>query len=85
MCEQMETVLHHIAAREKFHLPDEAAQAIVADSNGNMRKAVLVFEALKMQSSTSASEPDDPSISERRRRTPVHSASPQGTSPSLHW
>ncbi|OCH94388.1 P-loop containing nucleoside triphosphate hydrolase protein [Obba rivulosa] len=48
--QEMEKVLQHVATREKFHLPDEAAHAIVTDSGGNMRKAVLVFEALKMQS-----------------------------------
>ncbi|TFY55498.1 hypothetical protein EVG20_g9295 [Dentipellis fragilis] len=30
-------------------IPDEAAEEIIKDSNGNMRKAILVFEALKMQ------------------------------------
>lgn len=30
-------------------IPEEAADDIVKDSNGNMRKAILVLEALKMQ------------------------------------
>ncbi len=40
----------HVAKKEKFHLPSEAAQEIIQDSNGNLRKALLVLEALKMQS-----------------------------------
>lgn len=47
----MEDCLMYVAKKEKFHLPPEAAQEIIQDSNGNLRKALLVLEALKMQSS----------------------------------
>ena len=47
---KMSTVLRHVAKRERFDLPDEACSAIVGDSGGNLRKALLVLEALKMQS-----------------------------------
>ncbi|KAJ7227353.1 P-loop containing nucleoside triphosphate hydrolase protein [Mycena pura] len=47
---EMETVLTHVAKRAYFDLPPEVAQDIIKDSGGNMRKAVLVLEALKMQS-----------------------------------
>ena len=47
---QMQIVLEHVAKKLKFDLPEEASQQIADDSNGNMRKALLVFEALKMQS-----------------------------------
>ncbi|PWN18692.1 putative RFC5-DNA replication factor C, 40 kd subunit [Microstroma glucosiphilum] len=47
---QMTSVLHHVAKKEKFHLPDNVAAQIYADSGGNLRKAVLVLEALRMQS-----------------------------------
>jgi replication factor C subunit 3/5 len=46
----MTSVLHHVAKKEKFHLPDNVAAQIYADSGGNLRKAVLVLEALRMQS-----------------------------------
>lgn len=46
----MGAVLAHVAKKERFGLPPEAAQEIVADSNGNLRKALLVLEALRMQS-----------------------------------
>jgi replication factor C subunit 3/5 len=46
----METVLAFVAKRERFDLPPDAAKEIINDSNGNMRKAVLILEALKMQS-----------------------------------
>ncbi|KAF7312524.1 AAA domain-containing protein [Mycena indigotica] len=48
--DEMTAVLTHVAKRAYFDLPPEAAQEIVSDSNGNMRKAILVLEALKMQS-----------------------------------
>lgn len=47
---QMQIVLEHVAKKLKFDLPEEASQHIAEDSGGNMRKALLVFEALKMQS-----------------------------------
>lgn len=43
-------MLDNVARRAGFTLPEEAAQKIVDDSGGNMRKAILVLEALKMQS-----------------------------------
>jgi replication factor C subunit 3/5 len=46
----MHQVLAHIAKKKKFDLPPEVAQEIIDDSGGNLRKAILVFEALKMQS-----------------------------------
>lgn len=45
----MGTVLTHVAKKERFHLPDAAREAIITESDGNLRKALLVFEALKMQ------------------------------------
>ncbi len=45
----MSAVLRHVAKKEKFHLPDEAAASIIEEANGNTRKAVLVLEALRMQ------------------------------------
>ncbi|KZV96548.1 P-loop containing nucleoside triphosphate hydrolase protein [Exidia glandulosa HHB12029] len=48
--DEMHAVLAHVAKKEKFDLPQSAAEQIVADANGNMRKAILVLEALKMQS-----------------------------------
>jgi len=47
---QMHAVLAHVAKKEKFDLPPAAAEQIISDANGNMRKAILVLEALKMQS-----------------------------------
>lgn len=46
----MQICLGYVARKEKFDLPDEASLEIVEDSNGNLRKAILVMEALKMQS-----------------------------------
>ncbi|KAI0052271.1 P-loop containing nucleoside triphosphate hydrolase protein [Auriscalpium vulgare] len=47
---EMKTVLEYVAQSARAgKIPDEAAEDIVRDSNGNMRKAILVFEALKMQ------------------------------------
>ncbi|KAN0090978.1 P-loop containing nucleoside triphosphate hydrolase protein [Tylopilus felleus] len=48
--EEMQTVLEHVAKKLKFDLPPEASLQIADDAAGNMRKALLVFEALKMQS-----------------------------------
>ena len=48
--EEMMSVLDHVARRVGFDLPPEAGEQIVADSGGNLRKAILVLEALKMQS-----------------------------------
>lgn len=46
----MQACLQHVAKKEKFDLPPDSAKDIVNDSNGNLRKALLVLEALKMQS-----------------------------------
>ncbi|KAF8071780.1 P-loop containing nucleoside triphosphate hydrolase protein [Lyophyllum atratum] len=48
--EEMEVVLNYVAKRAPFTLPPEAAKKIIDDSGGNLRKAILVLEALKMQS-----------------------------------
>jgi replication factor C subunit 3/5 len=47
----MYAVMAHVAKKERFDLPPDAAKEIAQDSNGNLRKALLVLEALKMQSS----------------------------------
>ncbi|KAK0523000.1 Replication factor C (RF-C) subunit [Tilletia horrida] len=47
---EMGTVLRHVAQREKFGVSDAVVEKIYADSKGNMRKALLVLEALRMQS-----------------------------------
>lgn len=46
----MEVVLKHVAKKEKFSLPEEASEEIIKNSEGNMRRALLIMEALKMQS-----------------------------------
>lgn len=46
---QMQTVLDFVGKREGFSIPEETVKLIAADANGNMRKAILVLEALKMQ------------------------------------
>lgn len=48
---KMQTVLQFVSKRAGFDLPPEAASKIIDDSGGNLRKAILVLEALKMQSS----------------------------------
>jgi replication factor C subunit 3/5 len=45
----MSKVLHHVAKKERFQLPASACDAIIESSSGNLRKALLVFEAMKMQ------------------------------------
>jgi len=48
---EMLTVLNHVAKRAGAgSIPEDVADQIIIDSNGNMRKAILVFEAMKMQS-----------------------------------
>jgi replication factor C subunit 3/5 len=42
-------VLKHVAKKEKFQLPDEVVHQIYGDCNGNLRKAILVLETLRMQ------------------------------------
>ncbi len=46
----MDSALRRVAKREKFDIPDEAAARIVKDAEGNLRRAILVLEAMKMQS-----------------------------------
>ncbi|KAG6882829.1 hypothetical protein C0992_010566 [Termitomyces sp. T32_za158] len=46
----MEVVLNYVAKRAPFTLPPEVGRKIIEDSGGNLRKAILVLEALKMQS-----------------------------------
>ncbi len=45
----MQTVLDHVAKREGFSIPEDTVKLIAEDANGNLRKALLVLEALKMQ------------------------------------
>lgn len=47
---EMDAALRYVASREKFDLDDSAATQIVENAGGNLRKAILVLEALKMQS-----------------------------------
>ena len=47
--EEIKTCLEYVAKKERFDLPPEAALEIAKDAGGNLRKAVLVLEALKMQ------------------------------------
>jgi replication factor C subunit 3/5 len=46
----MDVALRRVAKLEKFDLPDEAAARIIQDAKGNMRRAILVLESMKMQS-----------------------------------
>jgi hypothetical protein len=48
----MQKVLEYVARKAPvaFDLPPEVSAKIIADSGGNLRKAILVLEALKMQS-----------------------------------
>ena len=48
--EDMSRVLRHVAKREKFQLPDLISNEIVRYADGNMRKAILVLETLRVQS-----------------------------------
>lgn len=45
----MVTVLQYVKTKEKLQADDGVLREIAQDANGNMRKALLVFEALKMQ------------------------------------
>ncbi|WWC69290.1 uncharacterized protein I206_103228 [Kwoniella pini CBS 10737] len=47
--DEMTKVLQHVAKKERFGLPASASKSILASSQGNLRKALLVFEAMKMQ------------------------------------
>ncbi|KAI9509833.1 P-loop containing nucleoside triphosphate hydrolase protein [Russula earlei] len=56
--EEMLTVLNHVAKRAGAgSLPEDVADGIITDANGNMRKAILVFEAMKMQSPDLSNSP----------------------------
>lgn len=44
-------VLRSVGKKEGFDVPDKTAHDITEDADGNLRKALLVLEALKMQSS----------------------------------
>ncbi|KAG7451313.1 P-loop containing nucleoside triphosphate hydrolase protein [Guyanagaster necrorhizus] len=48
--EEMQSVMQYVSKRAGFDLPPEAGDKIIDDSGGNLRKAILVLEALKMQS-----------------------------------
>jgi len=49
--DEMLTVLNHVVKRAGAGSPPEdVTDQIITDANGNMRKAILVFEAMKMQS-----------------------------------
>lgn len=45
----MTKVLQHVAKKERFSLPETAIQSIITTSNGNLRKGLLVLEAMRMQ------------------------------------
>jgi hypothetical protein len=47
---QIKTVLAFVAEKVPFDLPPDVGGKIADDSNGNLRKAILVLEALKVQS-----------------------------------
>jgi replication factor C subunit 3/5 len=47
--DEMNGVLNHVAKKERFTLPSAAADQITAASEGNLRKALLVLEAMRMQ------------------------------------
>lgn len=43
-------VMQHVASRQNFRIDDDSViREIARDADGNLRKALLVFEALKMQ------------------------------------
>lgn len=45
----MSSVLNHVAKKERFTLPPSASDAIIEAADGNLRKALLVMEAMRMQ------------------------------------
>jgi replication factor C subunit 3/5 len=46
----MVKVMKYVASRQNFSISDEGViREIAQDAEGNLRKALLVFEALKMQ------------------------------------
>ncbi|KAL0067880.1 Replication factor C (RF-C) subunit [Marasmius tenuissimus] len=48
--DEMQAVLQHVSKRAGFDLPPDVAERIIGESDGNLRKAILCLEALKMQS-----------------------------------
>ncbi|KAF9267965.1 P-loop containing nucleoside triphosphate hydrolase protein [Marasmius fiardii PR-910] len=48
--DEMQKVMQHVSKRAGFDLPPEVADRIIEDSDGNLRRAILCLEALKMQS-----------------------------------
>ncbi|THH03244.1 hypothetical protein EW146_g10483 [Bondarzewia mesenterica] len=55
---EMRAVLKHVAECAGIpSIPDDVADEIIEDANGNMRKAILVLEALKMQTCVPFSTP----------------------------
>ncbi|CBQ70310.1 probable RFC5-DNA replication factor C, 40 KD subunit [Sporisorium reilianum SRZ2] len=48
--DEIKTVLTLVAKKERFSIPDTIQTQICDDCNGNLRKAMLVLEALRMQS-----------------------------------
>lgn len=47
--DEMAGVLNHVAKKERFNLPESAANQITRSCDGNLRKALLVLEAMRMQ------------------------------------
>ncbi|OXB38907.1 hypothetical protein LQV05_003971 [Cryptococcus neoformans] len=47
--DEMTKVLNYVAKKERFALPSSANNAVLETSQGNLRKALLVFEAMRMQ------------------------------------
>lgn len=66
---QMVEVLRSVGKKEGFDVPDKIAHDITEDANGNLRKALLVLEALKMQSSVLSSSLLIPAAADRAHRT----------------
>lgn len=46
---EMTTVLNHVAKKERFSLPESASSQVTQACDGNLRKALLVLEAMRMQ------------------------------------
>ena len=80
-------VLKHVAKKERLSLPDESALSIMHEANGNMRKALLIFEALRMQRSVSSRSKlgyaRSPCLTRHlvSSRTPARTCRPTSTSP----
>ncbi|KAI0346513.1 P-loop containing nucleoside triphosphate hydrolase protein [Trametopsis cervina] len=50
--DEMVQVMDYVATKERVQKDEAVLREIAQDANGNMRKALLVFEALKMQKGT---------------------------------